>query len=143
MYEQVRVEAIGDDALPDCVPVIGESFATVAEEFGLTEANCPTNPAFIREERLAGCVAVEAKGDVAYIEKLAVLPAYRHRGLGKRLVDAAMEYAGVMGCGTVSIGIIDENRVLKEWYRGMGFEVTEIKRFDHLPFRVCMMERKI
>ncbi|MBQ1234535.1 MAG: hypothetical protein IIX77_02795, partial [Oscillospiraceae bacterium] len=34
------------------VKVIRQSFATVAEAFGLTKENCPTHTSFITEDRL-------------------------------------------------------------------------------------------
>jgi hypothetical protein len=33
--------------------------------------------------------------------------------------------------------------VLKQWYQRQGFIVTEIKRFPHLPFTVCLMEKTL
>ena len=33
--------------LPACLEVIRKSFATVAEEFGLTPENCPTHTSFV------------------------------------------------------------------------------------------------
>jgi hypothetical protein len=43
----------------------------------------------------------------------------------------------------VSVGIIDENLVLKNWYRDYGFVQTDIRRFEHLPFVVCFMEKEL
>jgi ribosomal protein S18 acetylase RimI-like enzyme len=89
-------------ALENCARIIRESFFTVAGELGLTPENAPTNPAFITTEKLqeayekgiimfglflgeeqAGFFALEAAGEgVYYLERLAVLPGYRHRGWG-------------------------------------------------------------
>jgi ribosomal protein S18 acetylase RimI-like enzyme len=160
MDRDFAIRELGAGDLTACARVIRLSFATVAEAFGLTPQNCPNHPAFIRKERLiamreagarffglyaadtlAGCVAARVKGAIAYIEKLAVLPQYRHMGYGNALMDAALGYAKEQGCGKASIGIIDENTVLKDWYKSMGFTVVEIKEFAHLPFTVCIMTK--
>lgn len=46
-------------------------------------------------------------------------------------------------CMFLSIGIINENKVLKQWYSSFGFNETGFKKFPHLPFTVCFMEKKI
>jgi hypothetical protein len=43
----------------------------------------------------------------------------------------------------VSIGIINENTILKKWYADYGFIETAIKEYSHLPFNVCLMEKSI
>ena len=131
----------------ECVKVIRNSFITVANHFNLTKENAPINPAFIEIDALnkmyeknidmfivlendvyIGFVAIEkANNEIYYMEKLAILPEYRHKGYGKK----------------ISIGIINENDILKKWYLSYGFIETETKVFKHLPFTVCFMEKKI
>lgn len=163
--QKIRVRIIGIDAdtgLHACAGLIREAFADVAGEYGLSASNCPSHPAFIKTEkliamqadgavflglslmdRLVGLAAVTVKGRQCRIEKLCILPEYRHRGFGGMLMEAAQDSARERGCRKASIGIIDENRVLKDWYAGMGFRVTETKKFGHLPFTVCMMEKAL
>jgi ribosomal protein S18 acetylase RimI-like enzyme len=156
-------EIILDEDIRASVHVIRESFATVAAEFGLTFENCPSNAAFVTEDDLrkmrekgsvlfglfdavgqTGFVALRKASDVLfYLEKLAVLPLAGHSGHGKRLVDFSAEYVRKAGGQTISIGIIDENTRLKSWYIDCGFHETEIKRFPHLPFTVCILEKSI
>ena len=146
------------EALTD---VIRTSFSTVAAQLNLTRKNAPTNPAFIEQEdiltsvsekkigfygyfsknKLVGCYALEDAGDgLFYVERLAVLPEDRHRGVGRQLVLDAFERVRSMGGEKVSIAIIDENKILKLWYQHLGFNETGIKTFPHLPFTVCFME---
>ena len=147
------------------VRVIQRSFGTVAEQYGITEGNAPTNPAFVTIEKLKaylakqvdlfalfqegemiGCVAIEPsknKGSVYYIERLAVVPEKRHHGYGSTLMTYAMDRIKEKGASTVSIGIINENIVLKEWYKTKGFKETECRRFNNLPFEVCFMSKEI
>jgi ribosomal protein S18 acetylase RimI-like enzyme len=148
-----------------CALLLREAFGTVAKEFGLTEANAPTNPAFITapklgdylkkpvtlygllvDSELAGCVAVERskeQTDVYYIERLAVHPTQRHRGYGRKLLGFALDTIRRNGGTVASIGIMNNNEVLKKWYLLQGFVETELKRFPQLPFEVCFMSRTI
>lgn len=147
----------------DCASVIRKSFQTIAEEFDLTPDNAPTNPAFITYERilesihkgtvffglysgqvLVGCIAVEKSPKdptLFFIERLAVLPEQRHHGFGKELLDYAFSYIRELEGKTVSIGIMDNNTRLKNWYLAYGFTATEIRSYTHLPFDVCFMSK--
>ena len=157
------VKRIDDNQFEECISVIRNSFITVANEFNLTKENAPTNPAFADMHTLIkmnekgiemygayegeiciGFVAVErANEDNFYMEKLAVLPEYRHKGIGKKLIDFASACVKRNGGKKVSIGIINENKRLKDWYIKYGFVETEVKVFKHLPFIVCFMEKEV
>jgi ribosomal protein S18 acetylase RimI-like enzyme len=160
MISQILEEA----DMHDCASCIRDSFLTVANEFGFTTENAPTNPAFITYERLKesfdkgmilyglfvgdkieGCIAIErSKEDERFfIERLAVLPQKRHKGYGKILMDFAFDRISEKGGKIASIGIVDENKILKNWYMLYGFKETGIKKFDHLPFTVCFMEKPV
>jgi ribosomal protein S18 acetylase RimI-like enzyme len=156
-------EVSSDNEMKESVKVTKDSFATVAVDLNLNEQNCPTHPAFIslaglkklrdkgartfglfQGSRQIGFVAIEkASDDLYYMEKLAVLPEYRHRGFGKRLMDFVFDYVRGENSATISIGIIDESKVLKNWYRDYGFVETGTRRFEHLPFVVCFMEKEM
>jgi len=145
------------------VSIIRDSFKTVAEEFGLTTDNCPTHPSFITIHQLnefrskgvkffgffldskqVGLIAIEkADASLYYIEKLAVLPAYRHLGCGAKLMEFAFDYIKENKGKKVSIAIIEEHTVLKNWYMGLGFKEAATKKFPHLPFTVCFMEQEL
>ena len=150
-----------DNDIDASVQVVRDSFATVAAEFGLTSENCPSNSAFIdknellkmrengsvmfgafEQSRQVGFVALKkASEKLYYLEKLAVLPDARYRNIGRHLMDFSFEFVKRANGKAVSIGIIDENTRLKKWYIDYGFRETEIKRFPHLPFTVCMLEK--
>ena len=140
--------------------VIRTAFITVAKEFNLTENNAPTNPAFLSMDRLeeavkqgvefyvlteenhiAGCVGIQPGREDGeyYIERLAVLPEARHQGVGRKLLKHAIELIRGKGSSRISIGIIDENIVLKQWYLKQSFRELGNKKFEHLPFTVCFM----
>lgn len=151
------------DDLNISLEIIRESFKTVADDFKLTRDNCPSHPSFITSDGLekliekgallfglftgdvqAGFVAVEKSvNDLFYIEKLSVLPQYRHNGYGSGLVRFAFDYIRKNGGRITSIGIMDEHRVLKEWYKSLGFREVSSKKFEHLPFTVCFMDAEL
>jgi len=156
-------EIYRENELRDSARVVRNAFKTVALDFNFTRENNPTHPSFMTMKRLRedhdkgvrffglflgdeqiGFIAVEkADADLFYIERLAVLPKYRHRGYGKYLMEFAFEHIRTNGGKKVSIGIINEQTVLKDWYKGLGFEETATRQFAHLPFTVCFMERVI
>jgi GNAT superfamily N-acetyltransferase len=139
--------------------LIRESFRDVAERFGLTPENCPNHPSFSTEERVGswldkgvrffiaecgsepcGCVALErADPEVCYLERLAVLPPYRHHGYGEALVRHVMGAAEDIGASRLEIGIISDQDELREWYVGLGFAEKRRARFEQLPFEVTFM----
>lgn len=143
--------------------VIRAAFATVAEAFGLTEENCPASGAFLRdavllEEAAAGTVVYGAfeggelcgvaalrrkDGTLFYLEKLAVLPQARRRGLGRALVEHCAGAARRAGGRRLSIGVMYENRALVRWYERAAFARGGTRAFPHLPYVVCFMERSL
>ena len=146
--------------LNDLLFVIQESFMTVAKELNLTKENAPTNPAFLTMEKIlesiekkvdfyiasdnnkmCGSVGIQPGKEEGeyYIERLAVLPEYRHKKYGIKLLDKAIEEIKMRNGKYISIGIIDENIKLKKWYLDYGFIEKGTKRFEHLPFTVCFM----
>lgn len=154
------IRPVEEKDLMECLAVIKDSSMTVADEFGLTTDNCPTNGAFMPYERLendykkgnkmfaicegdkiAGFAQLEAKDNGSYeLAKLTVLPAYRHKGYGKQLVEFCYDVVKTLKGNKIVIGIIEENTRLKNWYIQNGFVHTGTKLFPHLPFTVGFME---
>ncbi|WP_217636906.1 GNAT family N-acetyltransferase [Dendrosporobacter quercicolus] len=158
-----EIRKIGEQELSNVVNILRVSFNTVAAEFNLTKENAATNAAFIEIHDLLemkkkdidmlglylcetqiGFVAVEeTKQKTYYMEKLSILPKYRHKGYGKKLMDYVFKYVKRMGGEKVSIGIINQNYILKNWYLEYGFIEKTIKKYPHLCFEVCLMEKKV
>ena len=96
------------------------------------------------DEKLIGYMSLSKKSEDTYeLHNLAVLPAYRHNGYGKLLLDHAKSTVNNLGSNTIKIGIIDESTVLKEWYAANGFVHTGSQKFEHLPFTTGYMEYNI
>ena len=139
--------------------IVRQGHKDVAEKFGLTMENNPKHPSFYTkvwvlsdmdrgEEYFlyqdkgvnCGCVAFEQpSSDLSYLNRLSVLPEYRRKGIGEQLVRHVIEYSRTKKVQMVSIGIIAEHTLLKEWYLKLGFVENETKSFEHLPFDVTYM----
>lgn len=153
----IREASSGD--IPLLASLIRVSFRDVAERFGLTRENCPTHPSFCTdawvrkamEKRVryfvlesdgsaCGCAALERAGEeVCFLERLAVLPAFRRRGYGEVLVRKVMDEARAGGALRLEIGIISEQHELRDWYGKLAFVEKGRKDFEHLPFEVTFM----
>ena len=130
----IRVES--KEQLDICLDIVHKSFQTVADEMILTKDNCSSYTAFMPIEKLisqfenntpmllyqyngcfAGYFSLSINDDSVELNNLAVLPEYRHLGIGKELVDYAITYSkNILGANKIKIGIVEENTILKEWY---------------------------
>ena len=159
--DNIQIKTANTADVPLLTGLIRESFRDVAERFNLTPENCPKHPSNCTEEWIrndlargvtyyvlnykgmpVGCVALEkASPELCYLERLAVLPTHRRKGLGKALVDHVFFEARTLGAKEISIGIISKQTELKTWYQKFGFVEGETKEFAHLPFQVTFMSR--
>ena len=158
------IKPIDPSTFPIAAEVIRAGFASVADEMGLTERSCPNYVGFLitaghlrthhergwllyglyDHERLVGYVSLSKEADRVYgLHNLAVLPEYRHKGYGKKLLDFCVARVRELGANKVRISIVDENTVLKNWYLGYGFIHTSTKKFKHLPFISGYMELEV
>lgn len=103
----------------------------------------------------AGFIAIEKADDlrflppsvqkegVYWLERLAVLPANRHEGYGGRLIGFAIDYIKKHQGKRVALGMMNEHKVLKDWYLKLGFRQVSTRKFPGMPFSVCFMERDL
>ena len=157
------IQVKNKEQLNICLEIIRNSFITVAEEFRLTENNCPSHTAFMTIDMFqkqfddgrpmflfyqgdipVGYFSLAKCNDEEWeLNNLAVLPEYRHLGIGKAMVDYAVATVKNYSGTKISIGIIEENSTLKNWYSNLGFTHISIRKFEHLPFTVGFMEINI
>lgn len=159
------IQEIKQEDIETCAAVIRESFQTVADELGFTPDNAPRFTAFATTtERLYAQLADERRAMYAYyddgqiagyyslqlleqgeceLNNLCVLPRYRHKYIGYRLVQDAFARAKMFGCTKMHIGIVEENVRLRRWYERLGFCHTGTKKFDFFPFTCGYMERDL
>lgn len=158
------IKKIHEKDIAECVDVIKESFLTVADELGYTVDNAPRFTAFaVTEDRLMHQLNNEHRPMCAYYEdnkivgyysltlqnnqcelnNLCVLPQYRHKHIGAKLLEDAYVKAKEMGCKKMNIGIVEENEILRKWYEDKGFIHMGTKKFDFFPFTCGYMERDL
>ena len=159
------IREVKREDIPTCVNLIRSSFMTVADEYGITKENAPRFTAFaVSEDRLYRHMdqehrlmfAAEEDGVICgyyslliqengecELNNLAVLPQYRHRGIGRQLLEHSYTAAKNMGCRTMNIGIVEENTVLRKWYEENGAIHIGTEKFDFFPFTCGYMRREL
>ncbi|WP_303000331.1 N-acetyltransferase [uncultured Eubacterium sp.] len=75
------------------------------------------------------------------LNNLSVLPKYRHHKIGYQLLKHAFEKAIELNCSKISIGIVEENAVLRKWDEMYGFVHTGTEKYDFFPFTCGYMEK--
>ncbi|MDD4496057.1 MAG: GNAT family N-acetyltransferase [Eubacteriales bacterium] len=154
------IEPLNKEHLPIYADVIRKSFSTVAQDFGWTKENAHGHVSFRTDDQLAskqedgyypfglfvdktlvGFVSLTDMGNGSYeLNKLSVLPSWRHIGYGKKLLDFCKDKVRELGGNKITLDLIDENTILKNWYAANGFVHTGTKKFKHLPFTTGFME---
>ena len=149
--------------LSECLEVMHAAYDVTAKQFGLTAENCPHRGnadlpldelvaefdggaamfGYLLDGRIVGFLSMGVDGDMAKINDLVVLPEFWHRGIGGELVGCAKRFARERGASTLTLGMIDDNEVLRRWYERHGFVTVRQKKFAGAPFTVGYMEQKL
>ena len=115
----VRVVRLGGPArLPEALAVIHGAFAehrgalkppsaALDETVASLGRRLADGAVFLaeRDDRVIGAVCAETRGDSIYLDRLAVLPAARGRGVAAALVAAVEGFAAEAGAGAVTLGV--------------------------------------
>jgi ribosomal protein S18 acetylase RimI-like enzyme len=154
------IKPIAKPGLPACLNIFHRGYETVAAEFGLTDENCPDRGRaslpmekliaefesgtamfgyFIGDE-MVGYLGMKMMGGVCGLEDIVVLPEYRRNGYGKALLDFCKQRAKESGAEKIRLGMIDDNRQLRNWYEDNGFFNVGYKNYAGAPFTVGKME---
>ncbi len=78
------------------------------------------SPVAVAEEPAAFAL-LGIRGRDAWIGGMATVPAHRRAGLGRRMLDAAIDSAAEAGCTTVWLEVVDRNAAAAALYRARGF----------------------
>lgn len=87
-----------------------------------------------RHGELAGYIEVSpptplaSNAHVLEVRGLAVLPEHRGAGLGRRLLEAALELARARGARRMTLRVLGPNVVARRLYEAVGFEVEGVLR---------------
>jgi ribosomal protein S18 acetylase RimI-like enzyme len=75
-------------------------------------------------QHLGGFAIMDFGDERAHLVLLAVRPALRRRGIGRRLVDWLMESAQTAGMASVHLELRASNEAARRFYRALGFSET-------------------
>jgi ribosomal protein S18 acetylase RimI-like enzyme len=76
------------------------------------------------KNQLVGCVYLQKKEDKLYLGMLTVAPDIQAQGIGKKLLQAAEEYAQTQQCTAITITVISLRQELIKWYERRGYKAT-------------------
>lgn len=88
------------------------------------------------EEQVVGYITtrVDRESKIGWIPNTAVLPAFQGRGIGKALMQAALEFFRRQGMECAKIETLEQNEIGSKFYPGMGFQ--EVARQIHYAMRL-------
>jgi ribosomal protein S18 acetylase RimI-like enzyme len=97
-----------------------------SDERGALTAYFARNPGLSQVARhggpVVGAVLCGHDGRRGYLHHLAVAEAYRRRGLGRELVERALEALTVVGVLKCNIFVFDDNVAGREFWSKLGFK---------------------
>jgi GNAT superfamily N-acetyltransferase len=93
-------------------------------------------------DAIVGTVRYEAREDYVYLGRLAVLPAWQGRGIGRRLVAAVEEWTLLLGLDEVRIGVRLELSENHDLYKHLGFVEDGLAPFTYDPSRSYLKMKK-
>ncbi|XP_069044262.1 probable N-acetyltransferase CML1 [Lepisosteus oculatus] len=90
---------------------------------------------------VAGTVAVARRGDCGEVFRLNVSPAFRHRGLGSRLTQVALEFCRARGFSRVALETSSIQTDACRLYRALGFTHVRTRLTPTLPQWAARLSR--
>ncbi|MGY4537715.1 GNAT superfamily N-acetyltransferase [Mucilaginibacter sp. UYNi724] len=73
---------------------------------------------------ITGCVYLQKRGDKLYLGMLTVSPTLQAGGLGRKLLQAAEDYARSINFHIIAMTVITTRTELLEWYERRGYAKT-------------------
>jgi GNAT superfamily N-acetyltransferase len=73
---------------------------------------------------IVGCVYLEKHGDRMYLGLLCIDPSQQGKGLGRKLMAAAEEFALNAGCVAMDLRTISPRTDIQPFYAHLGYSVT-------------------
>lgn len=81
----------------------------------------------VDEGHVVGTVMVGYEGRRGWINALGVLPDRQGEGIGKALVEAAVERLRALGCPKVNLQVRRSNEGVVAFYQGLGFVEDDVR----------------
>jgi ribosomal protein S18 acetylase RimI-like enzyme len=76
------------------------------------------------EQQIIACVNLQQHGNKIYLGMFSVLPALQAGGIGKKILQAAEEYAKYLQCVSIYMSVISVRTELIDWYKRHGYADT-------------------
>lgn len=157
------IKSITNEDLLQCITIFHKGYETVALEFGLTEENCPDRGranlpisklihefekgtlmfGYFIEGQLIGFLGIKISDNICKLNDIIILPKFRGHGYGSELLHFCKNKAKELGRSKITLGMIDDNLKLKQWYLDNGFVNVGYKKFEKAPFTIGYMECKL
>lgn len=77
-------------------------------------------------DQVVATVMAGYEGHRGWLNYLAVDPQYQQRGLGRQLVEAAIERLKAMNCPKINLQIRSSNKDVIEFYQRLGFTIDDV-----------------
>lgn len=135
----IKVQPATEDDLPLLVQIIHAAYAEYAGKLdppsGAHREDVTSLAAKLQrgggalawvEGVAAGSVLYEGRGDKLYLGRLAVIPAFRGNGIGRRLVIHVEEQARTRGYRAVTLGVRIALPQNLRFYQRLGYTVTHM-----------------
>jgi ribosomal protein S18 acetylase RimI-like enzyme len=103
-----------------------ESYEKRRHAYLVASVGDPEELAGIVEISLVSADGVFSTRLVLHIHSLYVRPCYRHRGIGRTLLEEALVWGREQGCVEAELSVLAQNPA-RELYERMGFEVSELE----------------
>ena len=84
-----------------------------------------------------------AEPAIGYLKRLAVVPAWRHQGIGRLLMDAAETRLAAAGARCATLGTVAENAGLTAFYLGLGYRIIDTKPAPHRGFTAHTWQKRL
>lgn len=79
---------------------------------------------YVEGDAILGCVELRKEHKKLYLGMLTVSPGLQNKGVGKKLLFAAEDYAVSIGCTAVFMRVISVRYELIAWYERHGYQLT-------------------
>ena len=73
---------------------------------------------------LIGCVYLEKRGDRMYLGLLSIDPSQQGKGLGRKVMHAAEQFAVSAGCVAMDLRTISQRSDIQPFYEHLGYVAT-------------------
>jgi len=87
----------------------------------------------LRDEALVGFVEIRRCSDSFFVNYMTVAAPLRSRGLGTRLLDAAIRLARPQHATIAALDVFEGNGLAAQWYECLGFQQAGILRWWTVP----------